>query len=183
MVNLITALATAGQAIKLAQDLRGIDKAIDAAEYKLKIADLTSALSDIKMVLTDARKNWHRKTPKLKNSENNFDGQPRLSRLLASNTTRVLMAGREAKPTVPYASRNQVTYFISAELPERRFVRIAKPFLAWSTFTLMNEPRRFPPPWCIASQRVLWQVDPAQAVATRFLLDGIVRRLMLSHRR
>jgi hypothetical protein len=55
MVDLVTALATAAQAIKLAQDLRGIDKAIDAAEYKLKIADLTNALSDIKIALTDAK--------------------------------------------------------------------------------------------------------------------------------
>jgi len=55
MVDIMTALATASQAIKLAQDLRGIDKAIDAAEYKLKIADLTTALSDIKLALTDAK--------------------------------------------------------------------------------------------------------------------------------
>jgi soluble cytochrome b562 len=55
MVDIMTALATAGQAIKLANDLRGIDKAMDAAEYKLKIAELTSALSDIKVALTEAR--------------------------------------------------------------------------------------------------------------------------------
>jgi hypothetical protein len=55
MVDIMTALATATQAIKLAQDLRGIDKAIDAAEFKLKIADLTGALSDIKLALTDAK--------------------------------------------------------------------------------------------------------------------------------
>jgi hypothetical protein len=55
MVDIMTPLATASQAIKLAQDLRGIDKAVDAAEYKLKIADLTGALSDIKMALSDAK--------------------------------------------------------------------------------------------------------------------------------
>jgi ribosome-associated protein YbcJ (S4-like RNA binding protein) len=55
MVDIMTALATATQAIKLAQDLRGIDKAMDAAEYKLKIADLTDALSQIKLALTDAK--------------------------------------------------------------------------------------------------------------------------------
>jgi len=55
MVDIMTALATASQAIKLAQDLRGIDKAMDAAEYKLKIAELTTALSDIKMALNDAK--------------------------------------------------------------------------------------------------------------------------------
>jgi hypothetical protein len=55
MVDIMTTIATAGQAIKLAQDLRGIDKAIDAAEFKLKIADLSAALSDIKMALVDAK--------------------------------------------------------------------------------------------------------------------------------
>ena len=55
MVDIMTALATASQAIKLAQDLRGIDKAVNAAEYKLKIAELTGALSDIKLALTDAK--------------------------------------------------------------------------------------------------------------------------------
>lgn len=55
MVDIISALATASQAIKLANDLRGIDNAINAAEFKLKIADLTVALSDIKLALADAR--------------------------------------------------------------------------------------------------------------------------------
>jgi hypothetical protein len=55
VVDIMGALATASQAIKLVQDLRGIDKALNAADYKLKIADLTSALSDIKLALTDAK--------------------------------------------------------------------------------------------------------------------------------
>ncbi|WP_108521287.1 hypothetical protein [Bradyrhizobium algeriense] len=55
MVDIMTALATAGQAIKLAQELRGIDKAIDAAEFKLKIANLTVALSEIKLALAEAK--------------------------------------------------------------------------------------------------------------------------------
>jgi hypothetical protein len=55
VVDIMTALATAGQAIKLAQDLRAIDKFADAAEYKLKIADLTSALSELTLALTDAK--------------------------------------------------------------------------------------------------------------------------------
>jgi hypothetical protein len=54
-VDLMTALAIAGQALKLAQDLRGIDKALDAAEFKAKIADLTGALADLKLVLIEAR--------------------------------------------------------------------------------------------------------------------------------
>lgn len=54
-MDIMTGLATASQAIKLANDLRGNGKAMDAAEFKLKIADLTVALSDIKMALSDAK--------------------------------------------------------------------------------------------------------------------------------
>jgi hypothetical protein len=55
VVDIMTAMATASQAIKLANDLRGIDKAVNEAEFKLKIADLTVALSDIKMALWEAK--------------------------------------------------------------------------------------------------------------------------------
>jgi hypothetical protein len=45
------ALSTASQAIKLANDLRTIDKEVSQAELKLKVADLTGALADLKMTL------------------------------------------------------------------------------------------------------------------------------------
>ena len=57
VVDIMTALATASQGIKLANDLRGIDKALNEAEFKMKIADLTVALSDIKMALSEAKDN------------------------------------------------------------------------------------------------------------------------------
>jgi hypothetical protein len=66
MVDIMTALTTASQAMKLAQDLRNIDKAMDASEYKLKIADLTSAISDLKIALTDARDEIHAKNEEIK---------------------------------------------------------------------------------------------------------------------
>jgi hypothetical protein len=49
------AFSTASQAIKLVNDLRSIDKEVGQAELKLKIADLTTALADLKMTLTEAR--------------------------------------------------------------------------------------------------------------------------------
>jgi hypothetical protein len=42
-------------ALKLANDLRSIDKELGQAELKLKIADLTTTLADLKITLTDAR--------------------------------------------------------------------------------------------------------------------------------
>jgi hypothetical protein len=49
------ALSTVSQAIKLAKELRSIDKEVSQAELKLKIADLTTTLSDLKLTLTEAR--------------------------------------------------------------------------------------------------------------------------------
>ncbi len=72
MVDIMTALATAGQAIKLANDLRGIDKAMDAAEFKLKIADLTVALSDIKIALADAKEELSSKQSEIDSLKRKF---------------------------------------------------------------------------------------------------------------
>jgi hypothetical protein len=55
MIDWPLALSTASQAIRLANDLRSIDKEISEAELKLKIANLTSALADLKITLTDAK--------------------------------------------------------------------------------------------------------------------------------
>jgi hypothetical protein len=55
MIDWPLALSTVSQAIKLANDLRSIDKEVSHAELKLKIADLTGALADLKMTLTDAK--------------------------------------------------------------------------------------------------------------------------------
>jgi hypothetical protein len=55
MIDWAVAFSTASQAIKLANDLRSIDKEFSQAELKLKIADLTTTLADLKMTLTEAR--------------------------------------------------------------------------------------------------------------------------------
>jgi hypothetical protein len=55
MVDIPLAITTLTNAIKLASDLRGIEREFDVAEYKLKIADLTTLLADVKIALTDAR--------------------------------------------------------------------------------------------------------------------------------
>ena len=72
MVDIMTALATASQAIKLAQDLRGIDKALNEAEFKLKIADLTVALSDIKLALSEAKDELAAKQSEIQTLEKQF---------------------------------------------------------------------------------------------------------------
>jgi len=49
------ALSTVSQAINLANQLRSIDKEASQAELKLKVADLTGTLADLKMTLTEAK--------------------------------------------------------------------------------------------------------------------------------
>jgi hypothetical protein len=49
------AITAITNAIRLASDLRSIEREFDVAEYKLKVAELTTLLADVKMALTDAR--------------------------------------------------------------------------------------------------------------------------------
>jgi hypothetical protein len=68
-MDLVTALATLGQAIKLTKDLRDIERGFDAAAQKAQIAELYSALADVKMALTDASEEIHAKDRKIKTLE------------------------------------------------------------------------------------------------------------------
>jgi hypothetical protein len=55
VIDWALALSTASQAFRFANDLRSIDKEMSQAELKLKVADLTGTLADLKMILTEAR--------------------------------------------------------------------------------------------------------------------------------
>lgn len=55
MIDWPTAFSTASQAIKLANELRSIDKEVSQPELKLKVAELTGSLADIKLTLTEAK--------------------------------------------------------------------------------------------------------------------------------
>ncbi|HLX14666.1 MAG TPA: hypothetical protein VKS24_05595 [Bradyrhizobium sp.] len=55
MIDWPLALSTASQAIRLANELRSIDKEMSQAELKLKVVDLSTALADLKIMLTDAK--------------------------------------------------------------------------------------------------------------------------------
>jgi hypothetical protein len=55
MIDWALAFTTASNALKLANDLRTIDKEYDKAELKLKIADLTVTLADLKTTLIEAK--------------------------------------------------------------------------------------------------------------------------------
>ncbi len=54
-MDIIGGLTAAKLALDLVKDLREIDKSIDEATFKLKLAELTSALADTKVALSDAK--------------------------------------------------------------------------------------------------------------------------------
>jgi hypothetical protein len=54
-MDIMTGLSAVAQALNVANWLRGIEKGFDAAEFKIKIADLYSALADAKVSLADAK--------------------------------------------------------------------------------------------------------------------------------
>ena len=53
-MTLIEGLTAANLALGLVKDLREIDRSVDEAGFKLKLAELTSALADAKIALSDA---------------------------------------------------------------------------------------------------------------------------------
>lgn len=55
MIDWPVTFSTVSQAIKLANELRSIDKEISQAELRLKVAELTGSLADIKLTLTEAK--------------------------------------------------------------------------------------------------------------------------------
>ena len=54
-MDIIGGLTAAKIAIDIAKELRSIDRSLDEATYKLKLADLTSALADTQLALAEAK--------------------------------------------------------------------------------------------------------------------------------
>lgn len=72
-MDIMSALASVGQAIKIAKDLREIERDMDSASYKAKAADLYSNLADLKMALTDAKEELHEKDTVIKKLQAEID--------------------------------------------------------------------------------------------------------------
>ena len=66
-LDIMGALAVASQSIKLAKDLRDLERDLDSASYKTKMAELYGNLADIKIALSDAKEALHEKDVQLKN--------------------------------------------------------------------------------------------------------------------
>ncbi len=65
-MDIMGALAVAGNAVKLAKDLRDLERDLDSASFKAKMAELYGNLADIKMALSDAKEELHEKEGEVK---------------------------------------------------------------------------------------------------------------------
>ncbi|MDX8323174.1 hypothetical protein [Agrobacterium tumefaciens] len=65
-VDIMGALGLASQTIKIARDLRDIERDLDSAGFKAQMAELYGNLADIKMALSDAKEDLHEKDAEIK---------------------------------------------------------------------------------------------------------------------
>ena len=54
-MDLISGISAATQAVQLVKELRSIDRSVDEASFKLKLAELMEALANTKIALSEAR--------------------------------------------------------------------------------------------------------------------------------
>ena len=72
MVDFALALSAASNAMNLVNQLRGIQKSFDEAEWKLKVAELNGLLAELKNALVDAKLEISAKDEELKLLGDNF---------------------------------------------------------------------------------------------------------------
>jgi hypothetical protein len=60
-MDIIGALTVASHTIKLAKEIKDLERDLDAASYKAKMVELYENLADIKMALSDAKEALHDK--------------------------------------------------------------------------------------------------------------------------
>lgn len=71
--EIVTGLAAANQATQLLKELREIDKSVDEADFRLKIAELMGALADTKVALSEANLNLNEKDLIIQNLTEQLD--------------------------------------------------------------------------------------------------------------
>ena len=113
MVDIMTALATAGHVSNLLKELLGIDKAVNAAEFKFKIAELTEAVADLKLSLVETKDDLATKDAEIERLKKSSSERQTWLRFVVTNTTRTRMAYRLGRPIVRFASRRMGCCFTS----------------------------------------------------------------------
>ena len=71
--EIVTGLAAANQAVGLVKELQEIDRSVDEAGFKLKLADLTQLLADAKIALSEANLALNEKDTKIKQLQEDLE--------------------------------------------------------------------------------------------------------------
>jgi len=72
-LDILTGLAALSQALGIAKELREIDRGLDEAAFKLKLADLQTNLAEAKASLSDAKIELSSKSQRIKELEGELD--------------------------------------------------------------------------------------------------------------
>ncbi len=99
--EIVTGLAAANQAVGLVKELREIDRSVDEAGFKLKLADLTQLLADAKIALSEANLALNEKDTKIRQLQEDLETAQsgevcpkcREGRLILESTARYPMRG------------------------------------------------------------------------------------------
>ena len=78
MIDIPTIMATVSNATGIVKELRLIDKGIDEAEYKLKIASLTESIADMKLAIIDLREEVSEKDQKIEKLKQFYEEKQQL---------------------------------------------------------------------------------------------------------
>lgn len=119
---IMEALAAIGQAIDVAKGMRAVEKSFDAAEYKMRIAELMSTLSDARLEMLEARDTLIEKDAELARMKAVMEVQADLVQLQTGFKYR---GGEDGNPIgLPIRPRcegrdGRITFFVSAGRPRQ----------------------------------------------------------------
>jgi hypothetical protein len=106
-VDFMTTFATAGQVLKTLKVLASMGKAIDTAEFKLKIADLSEAMADLKLAHIEAKDDLAKAGAEIERLKKQLQRTANLVEFRGYKSTRTRMVYRLGRPIVPFASRKK----------------------------------------------------------------------------
>lgn len=117
--DLMNAVAAAGQALGIIKDLREIDKEVDVAGYKARLAELTAALADMKMGLTDASTQLHEKDAEIERVIRDASKKAELVEVHGYSYEKNAQGQPEGWPFCPVCLEDEIRFYRLVKVQER----------------------------------------------------------------